>query len=100
MAVTPLSELEDWKLVDEDQDLRGKALVDSSGQPLGTVEQMMVNTEAERVDSIRADNGELYPVGALEIRSDGVVVFHGIKTTGATKANVPEDAYRIRRRTL
>jgi hypothetical protein len=42
-----------------------------------------------------ADSSELHPVAALEIRSDGGVVFHGSKTTGATKANMPDNAYRI-----
>jgi sporulation protein YlmC with PRC-barrel domain len=99
MAVTPLTDLQDWQLVDDDQDIRGKRLVDMTGKFLGTIEQMMVNTEAERVDSVRTETGELYPVGALEIR-DADVVFHGVKSTGPTTANVTEDRYRIRRRTL
>lgn len=99
MAVTPLSDLRDWELAEERQDLRGRRLVDETGQPLGIVEQMMVNTDAERVDSVRSDTGELYPVGALEIRDD-VVIFHGVKVTGPTTANVGEERYRIRRRGL
>ena len=96
MAVTPLSELRGWQLVNDEQDLRGRRLVDSAGKVLGTIEQMMVNTDAERVDSVRSDSGELYPVGALEIRDDAVV-FHGVKTTGSTTANLTEDRYRLRR---
>ena len=96
MAVTPLSDLHEWQLAESRQDLRGRRLIDSSGKMLGTIDQMMVNTEAERVDSVRTESGDLYPVGALEIRSD-IVVFHGVKQTGATTANLAEDSYRIRR---
>lgn len=96
MAVTPLSELREWQLEKDGQDLRGRQLIDSSGKLLGTIDQMMVNTDAERVDSVRTENGDLYPVGALEIRTDAVV-FHGVKQTGTTTANLAEDSYRIRR---
>ena len=99
MAVTPLSALRDWELVDGSKDLRGRRLVDSTGKVLGVIDQMMVNTDDERVDSVRSDTGEVYPVGALEIR-DREVVFHGIKVTGPTTANVKEDRYPIRRRAL
>ena len=98
MPVTPLSDLRDWQLVSDDQDLRGRQLVDSTGKALGTIEQMMVNTDAERVDSVRTDTGELYPVGALEIRDRAVVVFHGVKPTGPTTANLADREYLIRRR--
>lgn len=99
MAVTPLSDLHDWQLVEDRQDLRGRRLVDSTGRMLGTIDQMMVNTDAERVDSVRTDTGELYPVGALEIRGD-LVVFEGVKVAGPTTANLAEDRYRIRRRSV
>lgn len=98
MAVTPLSDLRDWKLVSDDQDLRGRRLIDESGRDLGVIDQMMVNTDAERVDSVRSNTGELYPVGAIEIRDNDTVVFHGIKTSG-TSANL-EDRYRIQRKEL
>jgi hypothetical protein len=99
MAVTPLSHLQDWQLADEHQDIRGWRLVDTRGTVLGIIQQMMVNMDAERVDSVRTETGELYPVGALEIRS-GDVVFHGLKSTARTTANLLEDTYRIRRRTV
>ena len=99
MAVTPLSDLQDWQLADDDQDIRGKRLVDTTGKVLGTIQELIVNTTAERVDSVRTESGDLYPVGALEI-GDGDVVFHGVKSVGPTTANVTEDRYRVRRRTL
>lgn len=99
MAVTPLSDLRDWQLVEDDQDLRGRRLVDSTGTVLGTIDQMMVNTKAERIDSVRTDTGELYPVGALDIRDDAVV-FLGVKETGPDTANLAENRYRLRRRDL
>ena len=99
MAVTPLSDLRDWQLADDDQDIRGKRLVDTTGKFLGTIQQLMVNTDAERVDSVRTESGELYPVGALEIGGLDVV-FHGVRAAGPTTANLTEDKYRIRRRTI
>jgi sporulation protein YlmC with PRC-barrel domain len=96
MPVQPLSELEqDWQLVDSNKDIRGRRLVDESGDELGTIEQMIVNTDHERVESVRTNRGELYPVGALELQSDRVI-FHGVKPTGRSIANM-DDPYRIRR---
>ena len=99
MAVTPLSDLKDWQLANDHQDIRGKRLVDTTGKVLGTIEELIVNTDAERVDSVRTERGDLFPVGALEV-GDVDVVFQGVRSVGPTTANLTEDRYRVRHRTL
>ena len=68
MARQPLSELDDWELVYDEQDLRGRVLLDAEGRPLGTVTEMMVDTDAERVEAIVLDNGREISASAFQIR--------------------------------
>ncbi len=68
MARQPLSELDDWELVYDEQDLRGRRLLDAEGRSLGTVTEMIVDTDEERVDVIVLDNGREIPASAFEIR--------------------------------
>ena len=67
MARTPLAELNDWKLADEHQDIRGWPLVDSAGERVATVRQLIVDTENERVVSIVLDNGAEVPTSDVAI---------------------------------
>jgi sporulation protein YlmC with PRC-barrel domain len=96
MPVQPLSELKEWQLVDTDQDLTGKKLVDQTGRDLGTIKEMIVSTENERVESVATNQGDLYLVGAIEI-ADNHAIFHGVKATAPT-ANL--EPLRIRRRLI
>ena len=61
MTRQPLSQLDDWELVHPDQDVRGRSLLDESGTPIGTVREMIVNTDEEGVDAIVLENGAEYP---------------------------------------
>ena len=81
MARVPLSQMDDWELEDKNQDLRGQPLVDQEGRELGTVEEMIVDVEAERVDALRLENGTEYPASSFEIR-DGAA--HLLRDRGTT----------------
>jgi sporulation protein YlmC with PRC-barrel domain len=68
-------DLQDWKLVDDEQDVRGKPLSTASGEMLGTIKDMMVDTEDERVTSVLLEDGRSFPVEGLELRPDLVVTY-------------------------
>ncbi len=101
MARAPLSQLDDWELDHESQDLRGHRLVDERGALLGTVREMIVDTDAERVDAIVLDDGAEYPVSTFEIR-DGTAVLRspaGQAATGeVTAIPLVEEHLRVRKR--
>ena len=90
MARAPLSQLADFKLVDERQDVRGWTVQDESGLPLGIVRYLIVDMEREEVDSIALEDGEEIPVESIEIR-DGFVVAHS-QHAGVT----PGDRFRMK----
>ncbi len=67
MTRAALSQLDDWQLVDSDQDLRGMQLVDTTGTPIGTIREMIVNTDTEYVEAVVLDDGREIPAGEIEI---------------------------------
>lgn len=71
-----LDSLDKWQLEDDDQDVRGCSLVTPAGERLGTIDQMLVDRDRERVAGVRLDNGRVLPVEPLVIRDD-VVVYTG-----------------------
>ncbi len=75
MAMTraPLSQLDDWQLVHDDQDIRGWPVQDAAGHRLGTVQELLVNTDTAYVDAIVLDTGAEYPASAIQI-GEGLVL--------------------------
>lgn len=67
MARAPLSRLDDWELVDDDQDIRGWPVQDRDGNRLGTVRELIVDTDTEQVEVIVLDNGAEYPNDDVEL---------------------------------
>lgn len=82
----PLSELDDWQLEHSRQDIRGRPLVDPSGEALGTVREMLVDRDHERVAAITLSDGRTVPVEQIEIRDD-YVTLKG--KTAPTTTNTP-----------
>ncbi|GGC96260.1 PRC-barrel domain-containing protein [Aquisalinus flavus] len=76
--LTPLGDLGNYKLENEDQDIRGLPLVSPDGRTLGKIEDMLVDKEDKRVAAIRLDQGLTVPVDGLEIQDDQVID-HGAK---------------------
>lgn len=81
MARAPLSQLDDWELVYEDQDIRGWPVQDREGNRLGTVREMIVDTDTELVEEVVLDDGTEYPNDDIELR-DGVVYLHRTEFVG------------------
>lgn len=69
-----LSELDDWELENEDQDIRGCALMTRSGRSLGTIRRMLVDRDHERVAALVLDNNRAVPVEDVEIRDGKVYI--------------------------
>ena len=75
MTRKPLSQLDDWGLVHEDQDLRGRKLLDERGAPIGTVTEMIVDTDEQLVEAVVLDNGAEYPARDFRLRDGHPVLF-------------------------
>lgn len=72
MARVLLSESKDWVLEDKDQDLRGWEVRDAKGQPIGQVGDLIVDTDAQRVDTIVLEDGTTFRAADVHL-ADGVV---------------------------
>lgn len=83
MAIRPLKELDDCQLVNSDQDCRGWSVVDPAGNRIGTVSEMLVDTDANRVTSLVLEAGEVIPVELVSLR-DGKVHANTRLSTAAT----------------
>lgn len=57
MARAPLSQQSDYELVNKDQDLRGWQVLDENGATLGVVTDLIIDTDAERVELLLLSTG-------------------------------------------
>lgn len=69
-----LSELDDYDLANEKQDVRGRTLITSDGRRLGVIEKMLVDRDRERVAALVLDDGHAIPIEDVEIRDREVMV--------------------------
>lgn len=74
MAIVDYSKQDEFDVVNEDQDCRGWAVVDQAGNKIGTVSEMLVNTESMMVDSIIVDRMKRIPAADFALRNKQVVV--------------------------
>ena len=87
MALVLLSRQDDYDLVHSRQDCRGLTARDTDGNVLGKVTDMVIDTEAEHVDSILLDGGAQVPAADIALR-DGVVLVRAaaLNRSGAAPA--------------
>lgn len=85
-----LEALDSWQLVNENQDIRGRAVVSATGESYGRIADMMVDKDKEHVAAVRMNDGRIVPAEKLEIR-DRDVVYHDDR--GASRV----DYTRVRR---
>lgn len=76
MGHIALSQSDDWQLENEDQDIRGWTVRDADGNDLGTVTDLIADTDREQVETLVLDTGEEYPARDVELH-DGVVYVEG-----------------------
>jgi hypothetical protein len=82
MAHVLLSDTKDWTLVDKDQDLRGWDVLDANGNPIGTVADLIVDTDAQRVDTLVLEDGSTFRADAVSLGNRVVYVeAYGAPTT-------------------
>ena len=63
-----LESLDKYHLEHSDQDLRGKTLYTNDGEELGRVDDMLVNTDRERVAALRLDDDRVIDIDHVDIR--------------------------------
>ena len=89
-----LGELDDWKVADEDPDVRGWKVVDRNGLKLGTIEELIVDRDREKVryldiapgrDRVNEDDHVLIPIGLARVDdNDDKVVINEIDSEAIT----------------
>lgn len=77
MSRAQLSRLGDYELVNKNQDIRGWEVKDLTGKVLGTVADMIVDTDKERVTAILLDNRVEYSVYDIEIADHVILLAEG-----------------------
>jgi len=77
MSRVALSDTGDWQLKHSEHDIRGKQVLDHSGARIGTVDEMIVNTNDRRVDTLVLDDGREIPAREVAIEDGTVYVSSG-----------------------
>ncbi len=98
MAYVELSKTDDYELTHEDQDVRGWEVRDAAGKPIGRVDDMIIDTEMERVDRIRLDNGTTVLAKDIFIGENTVYLDEVVGNTDVRPVMKVHDDYgRVRR---
>lgn len=79
-----LDVLDNYDLVHESQDIRGRPLVDTDGRRLGIIKDMLVDPGQNRVAAIRLEDGRVTPIDPLEIHDNAVVYGKEARTHAET----------------
>ncbi len=90
MARVRLSQLDNWNVVDQGQEIRGLRLVDEAGQALGLITDMIVDTDAGYVDAVVLDSGR--EVSADDIELGGNIVYLRPSSAAQGSAATPMEA--------
>jgi stress response protein YsnF len=69
-----LDTLDDYELVNESQDIRGRPLVNERGEKFGVISDLLVGADKDRVAAVRLEDGRCCSIEPLEIH-DNVVVY-------------------------
>ena len=72
MTRAPLSELDDWKLVDSDQDIRGWPLKGADGRTFGEIREMIIDTDTQYVEALVLDDGTQVPMADVRLDNNAV----------------------------
>ena len=78
MAIVAYSQQDEFDLVNSGQDCMGWAVVDQTGNEIGKVMEMLIETDRMKVDSIMVSGGVRVPAENFALR-DGRVVVSGVK---------------------
>lgn len=81
MARELYSALDGWDLVYDEQDARGRDAFDAAGTRLGTVTDMVADTDAERIVALVLDTGAEIDADRVELQNDRVIVQGDVAAT-------------------
>lgn len=81
MSLIPLSE-SNWSLVDPRDDLRGEVMYSQPGLRIGTVQEMLIDTDSGRIAKLELDDGKRVEAARVLIRSSGLFLRDGATTDG------------------
>ena len=89
-----LGELDDWKVADEDPDVRGWNVVDRNGLKIGAIDELIVDRDREKVryldiapgrDRVNDNDHVLIPIGLARVdENDDKVVINEIDSEAIT----------------
>jgi hypothetical protein len=98
MALELLSRIANWRICEESRDVRGMKLVDDAGGSLGTVRDLIVNTESGAVERLVTDNLAEYPLYCVDLRGELLRLRRDefLSEAGAAAAPESETALHIR----
>lgn len=80
MSIVAYSQQDEFDLVNSGQDCMGWMVVDQAGNDIGEVNEMLIETDEMRVDSIMVEGGVRIPAENIALR-DGRVVVRGVTDT-------------------
>ncbi|MBB5711802.1 YsnF/AvaK domain-containing protein [Sphingomonas xinjiangensis] len=66
--IRKLASLDDWDLVNSNQDLRGKTLHDLQGREIGRVDDMLADVHQERIVGLRLHDDRIVNIDNVDIR--------------------------------
>lgn len=89
MSRAQLSRLQDYELADTNQDLRGWKVQSATGNPLGMIVDMIVDTDKECVTAILLDNQTEYSIYDLQVAGHSILIAPGVEPI-AEPLNTPE----------
>jgi len=64
--------LDDWQLVNEEQDIRGYNVVSATGENYDKVTEMLVDKKEEHIAAVKLEDGRLVAVENLDIGKNTV----------------------------
>ena len=74
MPRTLLSQTHDWELVDRRQDVRGRPLLGADGEPLGTIADLLIDSDEQCIVALVLEDGREYPLRDVELTDEAVVL--------------------------
>lgn len=93
MTIQRLSKLADWKLKHKHQDVRGRDLCRREGECLGTISDMVVDTETRIVTSVVLEDGRHYATEDI-IDENGALILEPHATKMAEPPSQTAGSYR------
>lgn len=89
MVIRALADEPDFQVVQDNQDCRGWAVVDERGRAVGRVNELFIDTEQNRVASLRLDDGVQIPVERVTLLDGTVVLEDAVVVQPDTEPNLP-----------